>query len=58
MVKHYDLYKSYGEFNFLFEDTVQECRKLLIVIVRISYEYFEEEDEEQMNYHIQSKIGY
>ena len=47
IIKHYDLYKSYGEFNFLFEDTIQEYRMLTIAIVRISYEYYEEEDQEQ-----------
>ncbi len=47
IIKHYDLYKSYSEFNFLFEDTVQEFRMLTIAIVRISYEYYEEEDDEQ-----------
>ena len=47
IIKHYDLYKSYGEFNFLFEDTIQEYRMLTIAIVRISYEYYEEEDHEQ-----------
>lgn len=47
IIRHYDLYKSYGEFNFLFEDTIQEYRMLTIAIVRISYEYYEEEDDEQ-----------
>ena len=47
ILKHYDLYRAYGEFNFLFEDTIQEYRLLTIAIVRISYEYYEEEDEEQ-----------
>ena len=47
IVKHYDLYKSYGEFNFLFEDTIQEYRLLIIELIRTSYEYFEEEDNEE-----------
>ena len=47
IITHYDLYKSYGEFNFLFEDTIQEYRMLTIAIVRISYQYYEEEDDEQ-----------
>jgi len=47
IITHYDLYKSYGEFNFLFEDTIQEYRLLIIAVIRMSYEYFEEEDDEQ-----------
>lgn len=52
IIKHYDLYKAYGEFNFLFEDTIQEYRLLIIALIRISYEYFEEEDDEQ------NELGY
>jgi hypothetical protein len=46
-IVQWDLYKSYGEFNFLFEDTIQEFRQLLIELIRTSYEYFEEEDENE-----------
>ena len=42
----WDLYKSYGEFNFFFEDTVQEFKSLLISLVRISYNYFDDEDDD------------
>ncbi len=44
---HIDLYKTYGEFNFLFEDTIQVYRLLIINLIRISYSYFEDEDENQ-----------
>jgi len=43
----WDLYKSYGEFNFLFEDTIQSFRLFLADIIRTSYEYFEFEDENE-----------
>ena len=44
VIKHYDLYKSYSEFNFLFEDTIQQYRLLIITLIRISYKYSVEED--------------
>ena len=44
-LNQWDLFKSYGEFNLIFESIIAEFKKLLIQIVRLSYEYEEEEDE-------------
>lgn len=54
----WDLYKSYGEFNFLFEDTIQEFKLFLIEIIRTSYGYFEFENEfeEELAYHEQDRL--
>ncbi len=45
----WELYKSYGEFNLLFEGVISECKKLTIELIRLSYNYFEEEDDEEVN---------
>lgn len=45
-LKQWELFKSYGEFNLLFEDSIQSLRILLISLIRLSYNYSEDEDDE------------
>ncbi len=57
-LQQWDLFKSYGEFNLVFESIIAEFKKLLIQIVRLSYEYEEEEDEngEELSDHEQDRL--
>ncbi|MBK9730851.1 MAG: hypothetical protein IPO83_06150 [Chitinophagaceae bacterium] len=45
-LKQWELFKSYGEFNLLFENIIQKQRELLIALIRISYNYCDDEDDE------------